>query len=743
MKTNCLIIILLLSSIITKAQNVFSGKIFDASNKHPLASATLVYNKKIIATTNEQGFFYFTYPAETIDINTSLVGYNTQALVLKSKKFTEISLAIGATLLQDVVVLSNNKLADFTTLSKADLNIKPVKNTQELLRVVPGLFIAQHAGGGKAEQIFLRGFDADHGTDIAITVDGMPVNMVSHAHGQGYADAHFIIPETINKIDFGVGPYNANQGNLNTAGYVNFSTYQQISTNTIQLERGQYNTSRALVMLDLLKKNKAKEAAYIAAEYNYTDGPTINKQYFNRLNIFGKYALQLSQSLQLTASASAFKSNWDASGQIPERAVADGSIDRFGSIDPTEGGNTERYNINVVLTKKLGNNTDWINQAFYSKYHFNLFSNFTFFLNNSTEGDQIQQVEARNLFGLKSSVNTSSKIQNTIINSQYGIGIRYDAINNSALSNTVRRAFIDDRTKGNITEANTYAYTKQQVTFGKLLIDAGLRLDHFYFNYNNLLSNTQLAGKQKAIISPKLNTQYTFNNSLQAFIKLGKGFHSNDTRVVVANEGREILPAAYGADIGIIIKPSKNLFISGAVWYLHLNQEFVYVGDEGVIEPSGKSKRMGIDVITRYQLNKNLYLNVNINLTQPRALGVNKGEDFIPLAPTVTSVGGIYYKRKNGINGGINYRYIKDRAADETKGIIAKGYCLFDAAINYTNKKYEIGLLAENLFNITWNEAQFATTSRLQQEAPNSAVTELHFTPGTPFFLRAKLAIFF
>jgi outer membrane receptor protein involved in Fe transport len=174
---------------------------------------------------------------------------------------------------------------------------------------------------------------------------------------------------------------------------------------------------------------------------------------------------------------------------------------------------------------------------------------------------------------------------------------------------------------------------------------------------------------------------------------------------------------------------------------LNLDQEFVYVGDAGIIEPSGKSRRQGIDVLARYQFNNNLFANINYNFTNPKSVGVTKGEDYIPLAPTATSTGGLFYKKKLGINGGLSYRYIKDRAANEDNSIVAKGYFLMDASINYTRPKYEIGLAVENIFNIKWNEAQFATESRLYNEP--AAVTELNFTPGTPLFIRAKLAVFF
>ncbi|MBL0201407.1 MAG: TonB-dependent receptor plug domain-containing protein [Chitinophagaceae bacterium] len=722
-----------------QAQTTIKGKVVDAVSRQPLESVSItdVHAQTVKTTTDQHGNFILKSGTE---LQFSAVGYKTLTTTVAANSSNTIALQPEPLSLKNIV-LESNAATKFSTISKIDLEINPVKNTQELLRLVPGLFIAQHAGGGKAEQIFLRGFDVDHGTDVKVSFDGMPVNMVSHAHGQGYADAHFIIPETINNIDFGAGPYYAQHGDFNTAGYVSFASFKNISNSRIQLEGGRFNSFRTLAMLDLMKKNKDKQSAYLAADFNYTDGPTIAKQNFKRLNVFGKYNLSITDNTKLTASVSTFTSKWNASGQVPDRAVKDGTIDRFGSIDPTEGGNTERHNANLVITHQFTNGANWENQAFYSRYKFNLYSNFTFFLNDPVNGDEIQQAESRNIFGYATKLNHKYFFRNKTLYSVYGAGLRLDATKDSRLSNVVTRKFLSDIKLGDIKETNLYAFMQQQLNTGKWLFDAGVRVDYFNFSYLDKLNAAQQPSRQKAIVSPKLNIQYTINKQVQLFVKAGKGFHSNDARVVVANDGKDILPAAYGTDFGVILKPSENILINIAAWYLYLDQEFVYVGDAGVVEPSGKSKRQGIDVTTRFQFTKNLFANANFNFTKPRAVGEPKGANYIPLAPTFTSVGGVYYKAQKGLNGGINYRYIKNRPANEDNSVVAKGYFLLDAAVNYTRPKYEIGLAFENIFNIKWNEAQFATESRLRNEP--ASVTELHYTPGTPFFARLKLAVFF
>jgi len=733
----------LLISVPVLSQKTHSGKVFDAESRQPLNGVSVIlYSKKdsVLTQTNENGIFVMSDARDFTRIRTSIAGYKaTITEILPGQEITILMHADQVTL-KDITVESRtaNK---FNTLSKLDLLLRPVRNTQELLRIVPGLFIAQHAGGGKAEQIFLRGFDCDHGTDIQVSVDGMPVNMVSHAHGQGYADAHFIIPETINYIDFAAGPYNAAQGNLNTAGYVSFATFKSIPRSMVQLEAGQYNSFRSLVMLDLLKKIRSVQSAYLASEINYSDGATIHKQHLNRINVFARYNRAFSSNTQLSLTLSAFSSKWDASGQVPERGVASGMIRRFGSIDPSEGGSTRRYNANLQVTTQYSNGNSLQHRFYYSRYLFGLYSNFTFFLNDPVNGDAISQSEARNIFGYQFQQKNSIYKGSLVLHSVTGIGFRYDDVNNSRLSSVVKRQLLADVQRGDINEFNGYAFTNQQYSIGKWLLEGGLRFDLLHFRYTDQRNGGLKSSLTRSILSPKLNIQFTPNNRVQLYLKAGKGFHSNDTRVVLAADAGKVLPAAYGADLGLVFKPTGNLYLNIAFWNLYLEQEFVYVGDAGVVEPGGRTRRLGIDISSRFQLNRSFFGNIGINLARARALGKNKGEDFVPLAPSFTGTGSVGYRSVNGFNASLSGRYMKNRPANEDNSIIAKGYFVTDAAINYTTKKFSIGISVENLFNVKWNEAQFATESRLYHE--QAPVNELHFTPGTPFSARMKISFFF
>jgi len=717
-------------SIMAQAQQV-KGIILNEL-KQPL-DAAYVYNltSGSHTHTSENGVFIITETQIGDSLRIGLLGYKTQLIKLEDTKITTVILQEKAFQLDEMLLTET--LNTVSTISRLDVSITPVNSSQEVLRKVPGLFIGQHAGGGKAEQIFLRGFDIDHGTDLSISVDGMPVNMVSHAHGQGYSDLHFVIPETVHKIDFGKGSYYAQEGDFNTAGYVNFKTKDYLKESSLSFSAGQFNTLRTVGLFDLMKSTK-NQNAYVAFEYLATDGPYESPQNFNRVNLFGKYVMFSPENDKLTFTASHFTSRWDASGQIPQREVDNGNIDRFGAIDATEGGETERTNFNVSFDKYINDNTTFTTNAFYSHYAFELYSNFTFFLEDPINGDQIKQQEDRSIFGVNTAINYNTRLGATAFNLTAGLGVRHDIVDDIELSRTLNRTTtLENLQLGDINQTNIDAFVNAEFEFGKFKVAPALRLDYFKFMYNDaLVTDYNTQSQTKVLLSPKLNFYYNAQDNLQLYLKSGIGFHSNDTRVVVANGGEAILPRSYGADLGTVWKPFPKLVVNSALWYLYLEQEFVYVGDAGIVEPSGKTRRYGLDLGLRYQMNDWLFFDTDATLTHARSIDDPDGQNYIPLAPDFTLTGGVSVDDYKGFSGGLRLRYLDDRAANEDNSIVAKGYTVTDFNVNYTIKDVTLGIAIENLFDVEWNETQFATTSRLQNET--APVEEIHFTPGTPFF---------
>ena len=691
-------------------------------------------------------------PAGTYTLRTSALGYRPKIVTvnLGAGQTQTIAVPLAATTLNlgEVTVSQSRDLnQSLAAITHIDQVLRPLNSAQDLLRLVPGLFIAQHAGGGKAEQIFLRGFDADHGTDFSVSIDGLPVNMVSHAHGQGYADFHFVIPETVEQLHVYKGPYTARFGDFATAGAGEFTTKTALEHSQMKLELGQFDTRRALVMLDLLPQGKHllsqnTESLYLASEYCFTNSYFDAKQHFNRFNGLLKYTGLLSERTSLTLLGSHFNSKWDASGQIPERAVREGLISRFGSIDASEGGSTDRTNASAVLTTMLPHDAVLRQQAYYSNYHFNLYSNFTFFKDNPTQGDEIQQTETgRNIYGYTGTYDRDTPLGSRMLHSTLGLGTRIDDAG-LALRHATQRMVTDTITLGRLYEQNLNAYVDETLPLtDRLTVNASVRADYFVFRFREQRYDSLSGRASKARISPKLNLYYTLSPAVQLFVRSGFGFHSNDARAIVIDPRANVLPRAIGYEVGSNFKPVPTLVINAALWALHLQDELVYVGDEGVTESAGPTRRFGLDLAARYQLSGRLFADVDLNYNHGRAVGEPKGQDYIPLAPRFTSIGGLTLKQPNGLSASLRYRHIDDRAANEDNSVQAKGYFLLDALVSYTRKRYQLGVTVENLLNVEWNQAQFDTESRLQGES--APISELHYTPGTPFYAKLNASIFF
>ena len=743
--------LLILGSNVVSAQHALKGiYIINASSKLPVQDATVQSEDLMFsASSDENGFVGFTLLAKTTyKLIISSIGFEPKAIAVAglstAEKATIIYLEAKISSLEEVNVTASANNGIFKTIGDLDIHLRPVNNSQEVLRMVPGLFIGQHAGGGKAEQIFLRGFDLDHGTDINLSVDGMPVNMVSHAHGQGYADLHFVIPELIDKVNFNKGPYFSDKGNFTTAGFVEFKTKDYLENNFVKVEGGQFSTFRAITGINLLKPKgeRQNQSLYFAGEGSFTKGYFESPQNFARFNGTLKYHGSIINNTTLTTTLTAFTSRWNASGQLPDRAVAGGFVGFYGAIDNTEGGKTSRYNANVEWLTNLANGAVIRNQVFYTKYKFELYSNFTFFKEDPVNGDQIRQKEDRNILGYNGSYQKQFLLGNIRTETKAGVQVRYDDVHNIELTRTKNRTInTADIMLGDVNELNAAAYSSQRLSVSKKLdITGALRADFFNNQYNDKLTSKELSSNA-TIISPKLNFNYRASDKVQLYLYNGRGFHSNDTRVTVQQAGKKVLPPAYGTDLGGIFKIGKKAVLQSAVWYLWLDQEFVYVGDEGVVEPGGQTRRYGFDFSARYEVVKNLYADADISLANPGAIGVDKRNSYLPLAPRVSSVGGLTYRKQHGFNGSLRYRYMGDRPANEDNSVVAEGYFVTDAAVNYSKNNWETGIAIQNLFNTRWKETQFDTESRLKNEP--SPISEIHFTPGTPLFARASFTLFF
>ncbi|HLP28553.1 MAG TPA: TonB-dependent receptor [Candidatus Didemnitutus sp.] len=635
-----------------------------------------------------------------------------------------------------VVVVAQRPMsaASDETFRSRDLDLLPRMSTQDLLRVVPGLVITQHAGGGKAEQIFLRGFDADHGTDVNINVEGAPVNMVSHGHGQGYADLHFVIPELVERIDLVKGPYFAQYGDLTTAGAVTLHLADTLPSNIAKIESGLYGFFRGLGILS--SKHDATHV-YVGGEIVTNSGYFDVPQGLDRVNLIGRTHTVLSKDISLTSTAMYLTSSWDASGQIPERAVGNGLISRYGSIDPNEGGQTSRTTLQIALEEK--GMDPFSVRASFTDYRFQLFSNFTFFLNDSLRGDMIEQTDDRQVVTMQVQKSFSSEWGSIGAITMIGTNVRYDDIATSLFHDSARVRL--STTRGNtIDQTNIGLFAQQTVLMDDLTIILGLRGDYFRFLVADITTNAdEVRGVMSTfLVSPKITLTYSLNESAMLFANSGFGFHSNDARVAVTVPNSTTVPRAFGSEIGARWA-DRTVALSATAWMLDLESEFVWIGDEGTTEESGRSRRVGIDLEARVQTTQWLTIGGNATFARGRMRDLAEGFDRIPLAPSITLTTFAAVSLP-WMSSAVRLRHIDDRPADESNSVIASGYTIIDVTATIpVSTMISINLQCENLFNTQWRESQFDTESRLQNEP--TPVSEIHYTPGTPFSLRVGVSV--
>jgi outer membrane cobalamin receptor len=610
-----------------------------------------------------------------------------------------------------------------------DFELRPHGRPADVLRLIPGLIIDQHQGGGKAEQYLLRGFDADHGTDLALFVDGVPVNLRSHAHGQGYADLHFLIPETIRAVDALKGPYFAEHGDFDTAGAVRFLTRDSVEENTLEISGGSFDTQRDLA---LLSPTRDRVKTLVAAEGYRSDGPFDHPNGYVRFNLFAKATTDLTEDMRASLSASHYRAEWHGSGELPARTVRSGLVDRFGAIDPNEGGVTERTNVNLDYVWKVGESQKLSVNAYASYYRLTLFNDFTLFLNDPDRGDMINQRDRRWLGGLDAQYEVKQRPLGMPLTTTAGVQYRIDTPR-VVLASAVQRHQVGRVQDVDIVEQSVSPFVKLDlVPIEKVRLVSGARGDVFTFDVKERVNTTDgraSGAATKARPNVKANLILGPWLATELFANFGTGFHSNDARAVIANPKLDALPTATGYEAGFKSRILPRTELSATYWFLDLSSELVFVGDDGTTEARGKSHREGLEVATTISLLDWLTFKGDFTWTR-RAEFVDTGFP-IPLAPRWTARAELTARLPWGLSTSAEMRYLGDRVADDFGFHTARGYTLFNWNARYRYKALEAFLSIENLADTKWREAQFFFTSRLPGE-PAGGVPDVHFTPGNP-----------
>ena len=619
-----------------------------------------------------------------------------------------------------------------------DFELRPQGRPADVLRLVPGLVISQHQGGGKAEQYFLRGFDADHGTDVALFIDGLPVNFRSHAHGQGYADLHFLIPETVQRLDGFKGPYFVEYGDFATAGAFNFVLRDTVDENYAEAAGGSFGTQRYLT---LLSPTRDALKTLVAIEYYRSDGPFTHPNGYERFNLLAKGKASLSESMDLSVWASFYQADWHGSGEIPARAVRSGLIGRFDAIDPNEGGTTQRTNVNLDWRWRPTENQTLSAHGYATYYTLTLFNDFTFFLNDQQNGDMINQRDTRFMAGFDALYEHRSKPFDINLTSSAGFQYRIDTPR-VVLATAVQRHQLARTQDVSIQEQSYSPFVKFDIVpLSWLRLVTGARGDIFTYDVHSRVNTTEddLNGKTtQARPNVKANLVLGPWAQTEFYANFGTGYHSNDARAVVANPNLTALPTARGYEFGVRSKVIPRTEFSLTYWVIDLASELVFVGDEGTTEASGPSHRAGIEFATRVKLLD--WLTFSGDVTWSRA-EFDTGA-AVALAPRLTARADLTARLPWGLSSSLGMRYLGDRYADEDRHQTARGYMIFDWTARYRYKWLEAFVSIENLTNTEYREAQFFFTSRLPGE-PATGVPDIHYTPGNPISVMGGLALRF
>ena len=622
-----------------------------------------------------------------------------------------------------------------------DLELRPTNTPSDVMRLTPGLIIGQHHGGGKGDQILFRGFDSDHGTDFAVFVDGIPVNMVSHAHGQGYADLHWLIPETVERVEIYKGPYFPQLGDFATSGAMNIITKTRDKDSTLTLSGGSYNTQRYVGIFAPPEGTIFRP--YIAGEIYMNDGAFKNPNDYIRYNVLSKFGLLQTANSNLTFLGSFFKTSWNASGEIPAREVRSREIGRFGSNDPSEGGKSARQNLSLIYTYTDANQS-FNAQTFVSWYQLQLWSNFTLFLNDEVNGDGIEQRDKRFLAGNNINYRRNYELAGLPMETFVGFQSRFDHIRIGLFNQTNRRR--RETVKNNyVNQTNLGWFGQQEIRpTSWLRTQIGARMDNFWYDVKQIGEVTEpISGEGSAtIVNPKLNlifTPFADNNVAKAtnlFLNFGVGYHSNDARVFVQDTDKKI-PRFWGGELGAKSRFIDRLDMTLSYWRSYLESELVFVGDEGGFEPSGASRRHGLESEFRYDILPWLTYDLDLSYTWAKFLNGDK----VPLAPRFLAFTGITARHDSGIQARWQMRHIGRRYGIEDGSIMTPTSTIFDLFLKYVRKRYEFFVQFQNLANTKWRSAEHVFESRLATEPSGVATLDSHFTPGDPFTVKAGITI--
>ncbi|MBR1156968.1 TonB-dependent receptor domain-containing protein [Bradyrhizobium sp. JYMT SZCCT0428] len=622
-------------------------------------------------------------------------------------------------------------------------NARPASRVGELLEIVPGLIVTQHSGEGKANQYFLRGFNLDHGTDLAISVDGMPVNMPTHGHGQGYADINFLIPELVQSVNVRKGPYFADQGDFASAGAVGIDYLNKLPKNLAEITVGSYGYRRGLAAGSTAVGEGTLLAAVVANKYN---GPWDVPDHVRKLNGVLRYS-QGTATDGFTLSGMAYSNGWNSTDQVAQRAIDQGVIGRLGSLDPTDGGTSSRLSLSGNWAQSSAYGQSKIN-AHVIRSQLTLFNNFTYFLDDPVNGDQFSQLDKRTVYGLNASHAFDVRLAGIETQTRVGLQTRGDDIQ-VGLFKTLQRELLSTVREDNVRQGNVGLWADTTARWTDWLrTTVGIREDYFAGRVvSDAPANSGSA--QASMTSPKAGIVLGPWFKTEFYGNAGYGLHSNDIRgaTITVDPNDKVTPLdrvpllvrSKGAEIGFRTKAIEGLTSSLAVFVLDFNSELLFVGDAGTTEPSRPSRRVGVEWTNQYKILP-WTLDFDFAYTRARFTDFDAVGNRIPGAPALVASGGVTFGGDNGWFGALRARYFGPRPLIEDDSARSQGSLIFNARAGY---KFDNGLRLQldvlNLFDAQTNQIEYYYLSRLPGE-PIGGVADRHVHPAEPLAVRLTLA---
>ena len=618
-----------------------------------------------------------------------------------------------------------------------DFSTRPLARVAELVEVIPGMIATQHSGPGKANQYFLRGFNLDHGSDFSTYFDGMPVNWRTHAHAQGYMDLNFIIPELIQRLDFQKGPYFANTGDFSLAGSNRMVTYDTLEEGFSELTLGSRNETRLLTANSF----EVGDGDFLyAIEHQQTNGFFDLEQDVRKYNALLKYTGDIF-NIPSRITFSAYDSIWTSTNQIPERAVKNGLIDRFGFIDPDLGGDSYRYSLTGNF--ELNN---WELNLYTSSYYMSLINNPTYVLNDSINGDEFEQEDERILLGGSLVNEVETEIFGLPVTRTIGADLRYDDVSELNLFYTVNRNRIGSLREDEAQQLSLGSFADLQFSLtDRLRASVGLRLDFYDFEVDALRAQNS-GSKNESLWQPKVNIAYGVNENLELYANYGEGFHSNDARAAVntidpatgnPSDTLDILVQGEGSELGFRYDTLEGFNFSLAWFELDLDSELVFVGDAGTTEPSDPSRRNGIELNSFWEFTEALVFDFAATKSDGHFRGLPSGENSIPDAHDLVVAAGLTYHNPNGWTSSLRVRHFDDAALTEDESVKKDSSTLVHFGVSYAQESWELGLDIINLLDQEDDDIAYWFESRMIGET--ASFEDIHFHPSNPRAVRALL----